>query len=81
MGSSPVLNLACWGSVNPILLNLTIPFILFLLGTGIGAVAYRRRRRPWPLQIVSCPEGDLSGSPLVHLACALSSPVLSLHAE
>ena len=26
MGSSPVVNLACWGSVSPILLHLTIPF-------------------------------------------------------
>ena len=25
MGSSPAVNLVCWGSVSPILLNLTIP--------------------------------------------------------
>ncbi len=28
MGSSPVVNQACWGSVSPILLNLTIPLRL-----------------------------------------------------
>ena len=32
MGSSPVVNRACWGAVSPILLNLTIPFILVIFG-------------------------------------------------
>ncbi len=36
MGSSPVVNQVCWGSVSAIPLNLTIPQALFYLGTRGG---------------------------------------------
>ena len=34
MGSSPVANLVCWGSIIAIPLNLTIPLVMLAVGLG-----------------------------------------------